>query len=176
MRFKERNLLKKLDLGLNIIQISKQEIVTSNSEALQKEALPAESRKPLFVLDIPPVAEEFPDQSHETSKMFPLPLSHENQCTNVGAASNLELFAEEFKFSGKKEKKSVPLTFTLTEFDLDAAYSRYAFLKELERHKEEQKRYEQILRGEDVEEGTNERLFENVVESDTSSTSDIDEQ
>ena len=76
MRFKERNLLKKLDLGLNIIQISKQEIVTSNSEALQKEAFAAESRKPLFILDIPPVAEKFPYQSHETSKMFSLPLSH----------------------------------------------------------------------------------------------------
>ena len=64
----------------------------------------------------------------------------------------------------------------LTEFDLDAAYSRYTFLKELERHKEERKRYEQILRGEDVEDGTNERLFEDVVESDTSSTSNVDEQ
>ena len=59
---------------------------------------------------------------------------------------------------------------------MDAAYSRYAFLKELERRKEEQKHCEQILRGEDVEESTNERLFEDIVESDTSSTSDIDEQ
>ena len=86
------------------MEIGKQEIVTWYSEALQKEALAAESGKPLIILDIPPVAEEFPDQSHETSKMFPLPLSHKNQCTNVEAASNLELFADEFKFSGKKEK------------------------------------------------------------------------
>lgn len=69
-------------------------------------------------------------------------------------------------------KVIVAMAYTGTEFDLDAAYSRYAFVKELERHKEEQKRYEQILRGEDVEEDTNQHVFDGVVESDVSSDAD----
>ena len=78
MKFKERNLLKKLDLGLNRIQMSKQEILSSNGEALQKEAVAEQSRRLFIILDIPSIPEEFPDQSNATSQMFPLPLSHEN--------------------------------------------------------------------------------------------------
>ena len=105
--------------------------------------------------------------------MFPLPTSHENQCTIAGAASNSELFAGEFDFKTPKKKKFLPLKQSGKDFDLDRAYQRFAFNKMLEQHKKKQTQYEGLLRNEDL-------MQDNVcgieVSQDQSSDSDNDDE
>ncbi|KAK3747289.1 hypothetical protein QZH41_001783 [Actinostola sp. cb2023] len=173
--FKERNLLRKLNLSLNGIRMSSQEIMSSSNEELQCQAAAAEKQKQekqaLYILDIPSVDEEHPDLSDKPSRIFPLPISHENQCKILGVANNLELFSEEFGFSCKKEEKFLPLKNNGKEFDLDRAYQRYSFIKALDRHKEEQNKYVQILRMEDNmqpsnEEDSDDQLLEAIIDID----------
>ena len=126
------------------MHLSKEELSGASSDVLQSQE--AETRPPLYVIDIPPVEEDFPHLSGEKTNIYPLPISHENQCKIVGVASNLDLFASEFGFKTNKAKKYLPLKQNGKEFDLDRAYARYAFIKTLEQHKLQQSRYEQILR------------------------------
>jgi hypothetical protein len=127
------------------VRLSKEELTEASSDVLQSQE--AETRAPLYVIDIlPPVEEDFPHLSGEKTNVYPLPISHENQCKIVGVASNLDLFANEFGFKTNKAKKYLPLKQNGKEFDLDRAYGRYAFIKSLEQHKLQQSRYEQILR------------------------------
>ena len=99
-----------------------------------------------FVIDIPEMKAEYPSLATEKSRVFPLPLSYENQCTIMGAANNLALFSEEFNFPSNSVKKYIPLKTGKSEFNLDAAYERFSFMKSLARHRERQERYENILR------------------------------
>lgn len=146
--FKRRNLLRKLDLALNQLQLSKDEINAASSYTLQMIAV--ERKDPVYAISVPAPEEDFPEFSTKKSAMFPLPISHENQCTIAGAASNLELFAGEFDFKAETKKKFLPLKQSGKEFDLDRAYQRFAFNKMLEQHKKKQAQYEGLLRNEDL--------------------------
>ena len=147
-RYKDRNLLRKLDMALNSVGLSSEEIKSSTSDELQ-EIANSNARGPKYVIEIPPVEKDFPDLAGKPTKIFPLPISHENQCKTVGLASNLDLFTKEFGFQSKKETKTtVPLRGTGVDFALDRAYERFAFVKSLELHKERQLEYKKILRGE----------------------------
>ena len=104
---KKRNLLRKLDVGLNSVHLSKEELAEASSDVLQSQE--TESRSHLYMIDIPPVEEDFPHLSGDKTNIYPLPISHENQCKIVGVASNLDLFASEFGFKTNKAKKYLPL-------------------------------------------------------------------
>jgi hypothetical protein len=89
----------------------------------------------------------------------------------VGVAGNLDLFNREFNFKSGRDKKYLPLHTNGKEFDLDRAYERYAFMKSLEQHKETQRRYEQILWHEPLD---NEEMLEDCEESDSDDSEDSD--
>ena len=109
---------------------------------------------------------EFPEFANIATKIYPLPMSHKNQNKIVGVAGNLDLFQKEFNFKCEKNKQYLPLNKSGKEFDLDRAYERYAFMKSLERHKEKQRKYEQIIRHEPVDDKTQ-------LEDSQSSDSDV---
>ena len=88
-----------------------------------------------FEINIPPVEVDFPDMCTKKTKIFPLPISHENQCKTVGVASNLDLFTKEFNFKSDEKSKFMPPKSSGKEFDLNKGYERCAFLKSLEQHK-----------------------------------------
>ena len=99
-----------------------------------------------YVIELPKLKEEFPMLATEKSQVYPLPLSFENQCATMGAANNLNLFSEEFQFPCEPVERYLPMKKNSADFDVDAAYERYAFLKTLNKHKEKQARYENVLR------------------------------
>ena len=144
--FQERNLLRKMNLALNVVAIEPSDLKSMSSEKMKEitETTPS-TRK--YEIDVPRTPEEFPDMGTKAAEIYPLPISHENQCTTLGVARNLDLFQEEFGFKSHKEAKYLPLTNSGKKFDLDQAYKRFAFLKKLEKHKEEQQKYEETLRG-----------------------------
>ena len=119
--------------------------------------------------------EDFPDQSRVKAPIYPLPLSHENQCTIVGTASNLELFSSEFGFKSSKAKKYLPLKKSGKDFDLERTYQRYAFLKALEQHKVQQNQYEHILRHEAVDESHLEFVEHDTVDDDIDADENVDD-
>lgn len=94
--FKEKEMLRKLDVGLNCITESSEEIMSGTSESLQRVAdavlqrgnISLENKR--YKIIIPGVDEEFPDMGNEKTQIYPLPISHENQCSTVGLASNLD--------------------------------------------------------------------------------------
>lgn len=147
VKFSERNLLRKMDLAFNMLHVTGNELKlmhTSDVKNLSEKPVP--ENHATFAIKVPELKHEFPTLATQKSKVFPLPLSFENQCTTTGAANNLTLFSEEFKFPCKIEKRYLPMTKGKSEFNLDAAYERHAFLKTLSKHKEKQRRYESILR------------------------------
>ncbi|CAB4034182.1 Hypothetical predicted protein [Paramuricea clavata] len=117
-----------MDLALNVFPETAEQIQSSSSDHLREMSDSAESKvnqqvdAKQFKINIPQIEEDFPDRATKKTKIFPLPISHENQCKTVGVASNLDLFAE--------------------------AYERFAFLKSLEQHQKQQRQCESILRGE----------------------------
>ena len=153
LQFKEKDMLRKIDVALNCVTESPEEILAATSETLQKIADTAQQKlntpleKKTYKIIVPKVDEEFPDLGNIKTQIFPLPISHENQCSTVGLASNLDRFAEEFDFKCEKKERFMPVKMSSKEFALDKAYERFAFLKSLQKHKEQQKTYEQILRG-----------------------------
>ena len=167
-------MLRRLDLALNKVQMTKDEIKGASSDVLKAQES-AESPCAAFRIDIPPVLEDFPDQSRVKAPIYPLPLSHENQCTIVGTASNLELFSSEFGFKSSKAKKYLPLKKSGKDFDLERAYQRYAFLKALEQHKVQQNQYEHILRHEAVDESHLEFVEHDTVDDDTDADENVDD-
>lgn len=173
--FKNRNLLRKLDLGLNKIQLSSDEIKSATNELLHSHVTSEKQNK--FVIDVPPPDEEFPHLGEKYSEIYPLPISHENQCTNYGVASNLDLFKSEFGFHTTEVKKNLSLKKNKKEYNLEHAYERYAFMKALEHHRQVQSEYERVLRGQDA---TDNVAFDDstLVTEDTEpedNESDIDE-
>ena len=146
-------MLRKLDIGLNCVTESAEKILAGTSESLQKIADAAQQKlntpieKKTYKIVVPKVDEEFPDLGNVKTQIYPLPISHENQCSTVGLASNLDRFAEEFDFKNEKNERFMPVKMSGKEFALDKAYERFAFLKSLQKHKEQQKAYESILRG-----------------------------
>lgn len=145
-------MLRKLDVALNCVLESEEKIKSGTGEHLQKLADAAQARqhfpmtKKTYKIDVPAVDEEFPELGNTKTQIFPLPISHENQCKTVGLASNLDRFTEEFKFKFEKNEKYMPMRNSGKEFALDKAYERFAFMKSLERHREKQATYEHILR------------------------------
>ena len=124
-----------------------------------------------FDINVPAAMTEFPAFANKATKIYLLPISHESQTKIVGVAGNLDLFQKEFNFKCEKEKQYLPLHSSEKEFDLDRAYERYAFMKALERHKERQRRYEQIIQHEPVDDET---LLEDCQSSDTDKSVDSD--
>ncbi|KAK3754178.1 hypothetical protein QZH41_020604, partial [Actinostola sp. cb2023] len=148
--FKCRNTLRKMDVALNALSISREQLKTMSSEELQKLAsTPIPGQTKPFKIEVPEIPCEFPHMAKKEAKIYPLPISHENQCTTLGVASNLDLFQEEFGFDSKKQDRYLPLKSSGKDFDLDQAYKRFAFLKMIEQHKKKQQNYEHILRGHD---------------------------
>ena len=166
--FKRRNLLQKMDYALNSVTLSKEEVKSVPDDVLKQYTV-VKSRT--YDIDVPAAVTEFPGFASKATKIYPLPISHENQTKIVGVAGNLDLFQKEFHFKSEKDKQYLPLHCSGKEFDLDRAYERYAFMKSLERHKEAQRRYEQIIRHEQVD---NETLLQDgqSTESDVSEDSD----
>lgn len=175
-------MLRKLDVGLNCITESSEEIMSGTSESLQRVADAALQRGNIslenkrYKIIIPEVDEEFPDMGNEKTQIYPLPISHENQCSTVGLASNLDRFSEEFSFKHEKNQRYMPIKVSGKEFALDKAYERFAFLKSLQKHKEQQETYEHILRrtGEDTEEDISDEIVINMDEPSSSSSEDED--
>ena len=168
--YKKRNLLQKMDNALNSVTLSKEELKCASDEVL-KQSTSGDSNSRMFDIDVPPAVTEFPKYANNATKIYPLPISHENQVKIVGVAGNLDLFNREFNFESGRAKKYLPLQSNGKEFDLDRAYERYAFMKSLERHKEAQRRYEQILRHEPLD---NEDMLEDCEESDSDDSEDSD--
>ena len=149
-----------------------------NSVTLLKEELKCVSDYDLtvgkswtFDIDIPAAMTEFSAFAKKATKIYPLLILHENQTKIVGVVGNLDLFQKEFNFKCEKEKQYLPLHSSGKEFDLDCAYERYAFMKPLERHKERQQQYDQIIRHEPVDDET---LLEDCQSSDTDESVDSD--
>ena len=69
------------------------------------------------------------------------PMSHENQCSLMGTAVNLDIFSSEFGFPVQK-KTFFPLKWPAKEFDSYQVYERFAFMKSLEMQTLQQKDYE----------------------------------
>ncbi len=145
-------MLRKLDVALNCVLESEEELISCTGEHLQKLADAAQARQHFtmaqksYKIDVPAVDVEFPELRNTKTQIFPLPISHENQCKTVGLASNLDRFTEEFNFKFEKNPKYMPMRNSGKEFALDKAYERFAFMKSLERHREQQASYEHILR------------------------------
>jgi hypothetical protein len=55
------------------------------------------------------------------------------------------MFSEEFDFVSKKAHKFLPFQKSNKEFDLELGYTRFAFLKAMDRHKEQQRILETTL-------------------------------
>lgn len=60
----------------------------------------------------------------------------------------MQLFSDEFQFTCEQAKCYLPKRSSGDCFDLDKSYARYAFMKSLDKHKEQQAKYEQVLRRE----------------------------
>ncbi len=97
-----------------------------------------------FVIEVPELKQQFPELANEKSKVYPLPLSFENQCTIMGAPNNLSLFSEEFNFPCKSIERYIPMRKTTADFNVDDAYERFSFLKVLDKHKDKEVCYENI--------------------------------
>ena len=112
------------------------------------------------------------------TSIYPLPISHENQCTTVGLAGNLDKFMEEFSFHSQENQQYMPVRKSGKAFAIDKAYERFAFIKSLEKHKEQQAYYDTILRRTLDESSSEEtQTFDEVgvmVEETVSSDSDED--
>jgi len=155
--FKQRDILRKFHTALNNIPLSRDQLMTSTLDETRNLADNAErSQKSCdsslkYVVDVPKVPIEFPDMANNKTEIYPLPISQENQCKTIGLAQNLDMFAQEFGFQCNKKTKFLPLKKNQKEFDLDLAYSRYAFLKSMERHRENQALLDATLRGNSIQ-------------------------
>ena len=173
--FTKRNLLRKMDLAFNLVHITGEELKQmSSTDVKNVSEQPVPEDHVTFVIKVPELKKEFPALASQKSKVYPLPLSFENQCTTMGAAINLSLFREEFKFPCETKQRYLPLSKNNAEYNLDAAYERHAFPKTLSKHKENQTRYENILRRKehdienvDISDGDNAMIA--VLESDDDS-------
>ena len=174
--FSERNLLRKMHLAFNLVPHTSEQLQQMDSTEIKAVADNVGDPSDKFVIEVPELKQEFPELANEKSKVYPLPLSFENQCTTMGAANNLSLFSEEFNFPCESTERYIPMRKTTADFNVDAAYERYSFLKLLDKHKEKQVRYENILRrrgSETNESGENADVLDNtiigVVDSDSDS-------
>ena len=124
-----------MDVAFNDVNISKDQLKSMTSEDSQREScVPEQSAEgpKQYKIVVPAIPCEFPDMAVKEAKMYPLPISHENQYTTLGVASNLDIFQKEFDFVSEKTQKYLPLQSSGEDFDLDKAYKRFAFLKSLE--------------------------------------------
>lgn len=144
-QFKERNILRKMDIALNTIPLSCQELLHATPEQLKRISNNERNGPDQFKIEVPSIPEEFPDLSTMKAKIYPLPISHENQCKTFGLGRNLDLFAEEFNFTNERKEKFLPLLKN-KKFNLQLAYERYAFIKGMEKPKKDQRDYEKFLR------------------------------
>ncbi|XP_028416204.1 uncharacterized protein LOC114540105 [Dendronephthya gigantea] len=175
--FKERNLLRKMDVAFNLVPCRIDELKNKTSTDIRMIAEnDADDETKEFVIDVPPLKQEFPELACQKSQVYPLPLSFENQCTTMGTANNLSLFSEEFNFPCKPAEKYIPMRQNAANFNLEAAYERYAFLKSLDKHKDKQRRYENILRKRDGESADkdNVQVLDNSIIGVLDSDSDSD--
>lgn len=162
--FKKRNTLRKMKVAFNDVQISKEELKDISSEQLQNVASKHDHDENQFKIELPEIPCEFPDMAKKEAKIYPLPISHENQCTTLGVASNLDLFQDEFQFDSKKENQYLPLKSSRKDFNLELAYKRFAFLRTLEQHKKKQQAYEHFLRGQTADAESNSETVEEIDE------------
>ena len=58
-----------------------------------------------FKIILPVSDEDFPEIGNTKTLIFPLPISHENQCSTVGLTSNLDWFTEELGFHHEKNQR-----------------------------------------------------------------------
>ena len=141
--FKECDLFRKFSLCLNDVPLTHQQLCGASCEQLEGLSgnfdQTTDASEPNFVINVPDIPKEFPGQSHKKTTIYPLPISQENQCKTLGMARNLDIFGEEFGFIKKENNSSLRLLKSGEDFDLDLAYTRYAFLKSMEKHKERQK-------------------------------------
>ena len=172
MAFKERRTLQQLEFGLNHVTMDKKQLVAAVGKDLEKEACEAASSTKEFKIDIPELHQDFQIQGVTKTKIYPLPISHENQCSILGAAANLDLFAQEFGFP--QADSHIPFNRSKKEFDLERAYERYAFLKSYAKHQEQQKEYEQVLRGQDADDTAAANEYLDVVVMLSESDSDAE--
>ena len=177
--FSERNLLRKMHLAFNLVVNTSDELHqmdSSKMKSITESAVSADDDK--FVIEVPELKQEFPGLASEKSQIYPLLLSFENRCTTMGAANNLSLFSEEFNFPCQPTERYIPMRKRSADFNVDAAYERYAFLKSLDKHKEKQACYENILRKKVDESSDNVQLPDNtiigVLDSDSDSENSSD--
>ena len=173
--FSERNLLRKMHLALNLVHNSSEEIQQMDSTEVKRVAEKALTSDPgdmKYFIEVLKLKEEFPMLASEKSQVYPLPLSFENQCTTMGAANNLSLFSEEFKFPCDPVERYIPVKKNSTGFDVDAAYERFAFLRTLSKHNEKQARYENILRKRGNDDSDNVEVPNNTIVGFVDSDSD----
>ena len=139
-------------MALNCVPQSEEQIKSATNEDLPEFADAAQVRQQLpmekktYKISIPAVDEEFPELGTTKTLIYPLPISHENQCSTVGLASNLDRFSAEFGLKCDNNPKYMPKKNAVREFTLEKAYERFAFIKSLEKHKEQQAEYENMLR------------------------------
>ena len=145
--FQDRNILRKLNLGLNQVPLTASELKDAGIDKLKEISEKEKQESTKYVFKIPEQPHEFPHLSTSITKVYPLPISHENQCKTLGLGRNLDLFSEEFGFESNKIPKFLPLKRSKKEFDLELGYTRFAFLKAMDRHKEQQKNFRNYFEG-----------------------------
>ena len=169
-------------MALNCVPESEEQIKSATNEDLRKFADAAQVRQQLpaekktYKISVPAVDEEFPELGTTKTLIYPLPISHENQCSTVGLANNLDRFSAEFGFKCNRNPKYMPKKSAGKEFALEKAYERFAFIKSLEKHKEQQVEYESMLRRTTEENTFEENVLHGdivvAVDEDVSSDSD----
>jgi hypothetical protein len=115
-----------MDIAFNAIPLSSQELLHATPDKLKRisEKDINEHTQNLFKIEVPPIPEEFPELSTKKTKIYPLPISHENQCKTFGLGRNLDMFAEEFDFTSGKKKKFLPIVKGKKHFNLQLAYKK----------------------------------------------------
>jgi hypothetical protein len=103
------------------------------------------------------------------AQIYPLPISHENQCTTLGAASNLDLFKNNLILSLTNSRNSSFFK-PLEKISNLTERTNGLLLKSLEYHKKTQRDYEHILRGkctvEEITENDDEEIIAVVNQDD----------
>ena len=96
-----------MDITFNTVNATKEQLKNMRSDNLQRQSsktLESEESKQYKII-APSIPCEFPDMAAKEPQIYPLPISHENQCTTLGATSNLDLFQKEFDFVSDKQPK-----------------------------------------------------------------------
>ena len=83
-----------MDIAFNTVNATKEQLKNMRSDNLQRQSsktLESEESKQYKII-VPSIPCEFPDMAAKEAQIYPLPISHENQCTTLGATTAFWIF------------------------------------------------------------------------------------